>query len=233
MSNLLSLPISRAIALTVFICGICSFWFFGGPDLQLLDTSREAEAQEAVIEAQRTAIDALQRRMARIEGELDKYSVTQKSAALQETSVHMLIEDLRIDLEDLRTRRTASPDLPLPLAYYDISPKDQIVQVNEPEKKLSFQTFDLRTAVSPEAIVVVQGKDPGSVISVEILDSWNRWIEVYTGPDLSHDPSSETWVECPDTPATNKIRVAVSGSLGVEAVGVAVEEAVHWTMSSN
>ena len=95
------------------------------------------------------------------------------------------------------------------------------------------QEFELRNTVTPEAIVIVQGEDPQALLSVEILDEWNHWVEVYRGPDTTLDPTAETWIECVETAATDRVRVEVSGGSGIEAIGVAVEDTVRWSMVTN
>ena len=227
MPELLNTPISRAVALTAIISGICSIWLIGDRSLEIPISSQEVHAQISLIDQQRQAIAELQLRMSRIESEFDRYSSVPVNGGVQ-----TLIEGLRVDLEDLRYRRTASPDLPLPIAHYVTDETDLIGELHS-EDPTVLQEFELRTPMSPEAICLVQGASPGVVISVEILDDRNRWIEVYRGPDLSHSPTSETWVECTGSASTSKIRVEVAGRDGVEAVGIAVSGTVHWSMASN
>ena len=227
MPELLNAPISRAVALTAIISGICSIWLIGDRSLEIPISSQEVHAQISLIDQQRQAIAELQLRMSRIESEFDRYSSVPENSGVQ-----TLIEGLRVDLEDLRYRRTASPDLPLPIAHYVTDEADKIGGL-QTEGPTVLQEFELRTKMFPEAICLVQGASPGGVISVEILDDWNRWIEVYSGPDLSHSPTSETWVECKGSPSTSKIRVTVAGEGGVEAIGIAVSDTVHWSMASN
>lgn len=227
MAKLLNTPISWAVALTALITGTCSIWLIGDRLEEIPGSSRQVHAQISLIDQQRQAINALQLRMTRIESEFDRYSSIPVNSG-----VRSLIEDLRLDLEDLRYRRTASPDLPLPISHYVA---DEIEQDGEPaaEEPSVVQEFELRTSMSPEAICLVQGTSPGAVISVEVLDDRNRWIEIYRGPDLTQIPTSETWVECPQSHSTNKVRVEVAGEDGVEAVGIAVSDTVHWSMDSN
>ncbi|MAW76789.1 MAG: hypothetical protein CMJ95_05275 [Planctomycetes bacterium] len=227
MVNLLKLPISQAVALTALITAICSIWLIGDPATGMPVVSQDVKAQSSLIEQQRQAIDALHLRLARIEGQFDKFS-----SARADTGVQQLIENLRLDVEDLRSRRSASPDLPLPIAYY-LPDGTEPIKENFSEETTVLQEFELRTEVSPEAVVLVQGSSPGVVISVEMLDVNNRWVEVYAAADLSLTPASETWVECSDAPLTGKIRVEVAGERGIEAVGVSTEDAIHWTMASN
>ena len=214
MSNLAQLPIFRALFLTLVITGVFSIFLVSDPQVEGLDMNQQAEAQQSVIAKQQRAIEALHRRVARIE----------------ETRVEQMIDDLRSEMEFLRHQRSASPDLPLPVsAVNQPGPQLPVPSVNDSH----IQEFELRNTVTPEAIVIVQGDDPQALLSVEILDEWNQWVEVYRGPDTTLDPTAETWIDCVGTAATDRVRVEVSGGSGIEAIGVAVEDTVRWSMVTN
>ncbi|MDE0959600.1 MAG: hypothetical protein OSB09_02365 [Planctomycetota bacterium] len=214
MSDLTHLPIFRAVLLTLVISGICSIFFItdgvpGQPDL-----GTEAFAENTLIAEQQRMIEALHLRVDRIES----------------TGVEQLIDDIRAELVDLRLQRNPSDHLLLPVTIDD--PETYPLETSVGEVR-TVQEFELREGVIPEAIVVVQGKHPRSIVSVEVLDRYNRWVEVYSGPDESVDPTSETWIECGELASTGSIRIEVMGETGIEAVGIAVDDSVHWSMASN
>jgi hypothetical protein len=218
MSNLTQLPIFRAFLLTLVISGLCSIFIISEEGPSQVDRGNEpgneAHAGNTLIAEQQRMIDALHLRVDRIEM----------------TGVEQQIDDLRAELDYLRLHRTQD-DTPFLPVTRDMAPT---IEPEAPSGEVSvIQQFELRDGVIPEAIVVVQGRDPRPIVSVEVLDRYNRWVEVYSGPDVSVDPTSETWIECGTLAATENVRVEVMGTVGIEAVGVAVEDSVLWSMASN
>ena len=67
MSNLAQLPIFRALFLTLVITGVFSVFLVSDTQVEDLDMNQQAEAQQSVIAKQQRAIEALHRRVARIE----------------------------------------------------------------------------------------------------------------------------------------------------------------------
>jgi hypothetical protein len=218
MSNLTQLPIFRALLLTLVISGLCSIFIISEEEPGQFDRGNEpvneAHAGNTQIAEQQRMIEALHLRVDRIE----------------KTGVEQQIDALRAELDYLRLHSTPDDTYFLPVTT-------DMVPIIEPqaltEEVSVVQQFELRDGVIPEAIVVVQGRDPRPIISVEVLDRYNRWVEVYSGPDVSVDPTSETWIECGPLAATENVRVEVMGKVGIEAVGVAVEDSVLWSMASN
>jgi hypothetical protein len=218
MSNLTQLPIFRALLLTLVISGLCSIFIISEEGPSQFDPGNEpgneAHAGNTQIAEQQRMIEALHLRVDRIE----------------KTGVEQQIDALRAEMDYLRLHSTPDDTHFLPVTT-DMVP---IFEAEAPSEEVSVvQQFELRDGVIPEAIVVVQGRDPRPIVSVEVLDRYNRWVEVYSGPDVSVEPTSETWIECGSLAATENVRVEVMGKIGIEAVGVAVEDSVFWSMASN
>ncbi|MEC9477129.1 MAG: hypothetical protein VX764_08835 [Planctomycetota bacterium] len=224
MSNLIKMPISKAVALTAMITAVCSIWLIGDSGSGISVIAQGVEAQGSTSGNQSDEIAALQARLTRIEGQLVEFTSTRP-----DSDVQILIENLRLDLENLRASRANSPDLPLPLSHYQqVAPAE-----TDSNPETVTQEFEFRTKVKPESIIIVQGSRPGFVVSVELKDENQNWIEMYEGPDLSSKPASETWIEGLESTSTNTIRVTVTGKGGIEAVGVTVKDVIHWSMVSN
>lgn len=227
MSNLAHLPIFRATLLTVVITGMCAWLLASDPQgtpLVGMATAQEPAIESPGLERQQAAIEALNRRVSWIEGELSKVS------GIEEATVEEMFLSLRSELADLRLQRTNSPDLPLPLADYS-----EVVLKTEPPATPDtvIQEFEFRGSVAADAVVVVQGSDPHAVVSMELFTTDEQWVEIYQGPDRAMKPTSETWLEFVEKTPTTRIRIEVEGSDGIEAVGLATEQMVHWSMASN
>ena len=219
-------PLIIAVMLTSLICGSCMAVVSLTQDSHSEEITGATAALSVPARAEASSpgkeqvdIEDLLVRIERLEGQIASYRESSK-----EPQMMAMLEGFKSEIESFRKSegQTEAEDLKKSsLNYEESSPHDAESPVHD---------FVFEEGVQPESIVIVQGAVPGTLMSVEVKNRWGHWIEVYSGPDPQLGKLQEIWVECPEAPLTEAVRVEVEGGHGVEAVAVVKGDELVWSV---
>jgi len=236
-------PLIIAVLLTSLICGSCMAVVSLTQDSHSEDItgatatlSVSARAEASSPGKEQVDIKDLLVRIERLEGQIASYRKSSK-----EPQMMAMLEGFKSEIESFRksegqTQVDSDRSLP-PQSVWDPTEaeylKNSSLNYEESSSRSSespVHDFVFEEGVQPESIVIVQGAVPGTLMSVEVKNRWGHWIEVYSGPDPQLGKLQEIWVECPEAPLTEAVRVEVEGGHGVEAVAVVKGDELVWSV---
>ena len=241
MSMLSKNPVFPALILTGLISGFAMV-LFGMPGMAMGDSGSKADLplnlQEKASAAQgEPVLKDLLERIERLEGELSR--VRESS---HEPQVMAMLEGFRTEIEEFREQNSGVSMESEPMGSQGSSALDieapevedwnaiaESEFIADEEPVLHEQVFSFTAPVIPEAIAIIQGAEVGHPIFVEVMDRHGNWIEIYSMPNPQGEPSVETWIECPDAPMTEHVRVIVEGGWGIETVAAEKSGDLYWT----